>query len=108
MESNNIFTSKLMDKICNTVVFIGVTMFTLDFPYYIWETFNFNKSNIGLARLVCMSLCAYIAIMRYDNYLKVKGFELELIHRYRNANKEEKTAVKDILHLICFDDDEEN
>lgn len=107
MERDNIFTSKFMDNICNTIVFIGVTIFALDFPYYIWETFNFNNSNLGLARLVCLALCAYIAIMRYDNYLTVKGFEMKLIYRYRNATKKEKTAVKDILtlNLSCFDDE---
>lgn len=106
MERDNIFTSKFMDNICNTIVFIGVTMFALDFPYYIWETFNFNNSNLGLARLVCLALCTYIAIMRYGNYLTVKGLEMKLIYHYRDANKEEKNTVKKILSLICFDDEE--
>ena len=110
MERNNIFTSKFMDNICNTVVFLGVTMFAIDFPYYIGQLFNFNKSIQELTIPAFVVLCAYIAIMRYSNYLTVKGFELELIHRYRNATKEEKTAVKDILtlNLSCFDDEEEN
>lgn len=105
MERDNIFTSKFMDKICNTIVFFGVTLFALDFPYYIWETFNFNNSNLVLARLVCMAMCAYIPIMRYGTHLTVKGFEMELIYRYRRATKEEKTTVKDILNITCFDDE---
>lgn len=60
MERKRTFTEKIIVTCWNIIVFIGVAMFVLDFPYEICELFNLKETNILSLRIIAIVACIYL------------------------------------------------
>lgn len=107
MERERSFTEKLIVKAWDIIVFIGIFIFALEFPFFICDLLNIKIS--FTLQILSLAGCVYLYGKSNDiknrDSLTVKGFEQRLIYHYRSANKEDKTTIKAILKLKDYDEE---
>ena len=107
MERKRTFTEKIIVQAWDIIVFLGVFMFALDFPFSICDLLNikvtFTLQILSLAG--CVYLYGKSNDIKSEDSLTVKGFEKRLIYHYRNASEEDKTTVKNTLKLKDYDEE---
>ena len=107
MERERTFIEKLIINSWNTIVFLGVFMFALEFPFFIRDLLNIKVS--FTLQILSLAGCVYLYgksndIKRRDS-LTVERFEKRLVLSYRCANDENKTTVKNTLKLKDYDEE---
>ena len=107
MERERTFIEKLIVQAWDIIVFLGVFLFALDFPFSICDLLNIKVT--FTLQILSLAGCVYLYGKSNDiksrDSLTVKGFEQRLVLSYRCANDENKTNVKNTLKLKDYDEE---